>query len=340
MKRFKGLVIGIAAILALEPGSFAISGEQVYAASKSTVTSSKSTTSKSTAASKKISTSQKNSTTKKKKRNGLYNVNGRYCYMVNGKKIRSTWKTVKGKKYYFAANGYAVTKRRTIRGKIYLFNGKGQLICKKEATVVKFGSYKYFVNLDGSVNTGWFKAENGHIYYADSKGRLQVNKVVGGVALNHNGCAKYDYYIQVREKVKGLLDSITTADMSDYEKLRKCFNYVVYNYGYSSYYYPNLSQDQWWAETADRMITTGVGNCYGFACLFAALAKEIGFEPYVICGRVSGTRDGAGDGLTRHCWVYINGAYYDPEAAYGRWMDCYGLGQYPIAHTVQKMVLY
>lgn len=40
----------------------------------------------------------------------------------------------------------------------------------------------------------------------------------------------------------------------------------------------------------------------------------------MICGRVPGSRDGAADGFTRHCWVKINGLYYDPEAQYAGWM--------------------
>ena len=68
------------------------------------------------------------------------------------------------------------------------------------------------------------------------------------------------------------------------------------------------------------MFRTGYGNCYGFSCIFAALAREIGYTPYMICGRVPGSRDGAADGFTRHCWVKINGLYYDPEAQYAGWM--------------------
>ena len=55
------------------------------------------------------------------------------------------------------------------------------------------------------------------------------------------------------------------------------------------------------------MLTTGGGDCYGFACTFAAMARELGYNPYVVLGRVSGTRDGAADGLTRHGWVMIDG---------------------------------
>ena len=52
---------------------------------------------------------------------------------------------------------------------------------------------------------------------------------------------------------------------------------------------------------------------------FAALAREIGYDPYVICGRVPGSRDGAGDGYTRHSWVIINGLHYDPEGQAKGW---------------------
>ena len=62
------------------------------------------------------------------------------------------------------------------------------------------------------------------------------------------------------------------------------------------------------------MLVSGGGDCYGFACTFAAMAREIGYNPYVVLGRVSGTRDGAADGLTSHGWVIIDGCYYDPES--------------------------
>ena len=57
--------------------------------------------------------------------------------------------------------------------------------------------------------------------------------------------------------------------------------------------------------------------------------RELGYNPYVVLGRVSGTRDGAADGLTRHGWVMIDGAYYDPEAQFAGWYrGVYGNGSY------------
>ena len=61
---------------------------------------------------------------------------------------------------------------------------------------------------------------------------------------------------------------------------------MINNTYYSSAYYPNLNQNDWWRMTAWRTLATGKGNCYGYACAFAALAREIGYDPYVVCGRV------------------------------------------------------
>ena len=128
--------------------------------------------------------------------------------------------------------------------------------------------------------------------------------------------------------------------MTQSQKLYACWRYVVSDGGF---YYggpdPNLDESGWARNEALRMFNTGVGNCYGFSCIFAALAREIGYTPYMICGRVPGTRDCAADGFTRHCWVEIDGLYYDPEAHYAGWMSgvC-GYDYYPIAHQIQRVV--
>ena len=78
---------------------------------------------------------------------------------------------------------------------------------------------------------------------------------------------------------------------------------------------------------------------YGFACTFAAMAREIGYNPYVVLGRVSGTRDGAADGLTSHGWVIIDGCYYDPEAQFAGWYrGVYGSSSYDINHQIKSIV--
>ena len=137
----------------------------------------------------------------------------------------------------------------------------------------------------------------------------------------------------------GVGKNITNSKMSQSQKLRACWNYVVSRTYYSSAYYPNLNQNNWWRATARRTLATGRGNCYGYACAFAALAREIGYEPYVICGRVPGSRDGAGDGYTRHSWVIINGLHYDPEGQAKGWhTGVYGSYGYGMDNQIQKKV--
>ena len=66
---------------------------------------------------------------------------------------------------------------------------------------------------------------------------------------------------------------------------------------------------------------------------------QIGYNPYVVLGRVSGTRDGAADGLTSHGWVIIDGCYYDPEAQFAGWYrGVYGSGSYDINHQIKSIV--
>ena len=114
---------------------------------------------------------------------------------------------------------------------------------------------------------------------------------------------------------------------------------MINNTYYSSAYYPDLNQNDWWRMTAWRTLATGKGNCYGYACAFAALAREIGYDPYVVCGRVPGTRDGAGDGFTRHSWVIINGLHYDPEGQAKGWhTGVYGSYSYGMDNQIRKTV--
>ena len=137
----------------------------------------------------------------------------------------------------------------------------------------------------------------------------------------------------------GVVQNITRSGMSKSQKLQACWSYVINNTYYSSAYYPDLNQNDWWRMTAWRTLATGKGNCYGYACAFAALAREIGYDPYVVCGRVPGTRDGAGDGFTRHSWVIINGLHYDPEGQAKGWhTGVYGSYSYGMDNQIQKTV--
>ena len=199
----------------------------------------------------------------------------------------------------------------------------------------------YYVNKKGQAIKGFFKIGN-KLYRGDIKGRLTKNKTVANVTFNSKGYAKNDLNAKLKMKLMTIISRITTTEMSKSEKLYSCWRYLTSsgNFYYSTYW-PDLNKKGWQREVAYNMLTTGGGDCYGFACTFAAMARELGYNPYVVLGRVSGTRDGAADGLTRHGWVMIDGAYYDPEAQFAGWYrGVYGNGSYDINHTISRYIRY
>lgn len=279
----------------------------------------------------------------------LKKVNGKYYYYdKNGKPIKKTWKNIKsaenGKtvtyRYYFKEDGSAQTYSAKINGKLYVYDTKGRLAKGTESRFVTVGKKRYYVDKNGIASTGWLIIDRA-LYYANSKGVLKTGVTTSeGIVFDSKGKAKKNTASDLKITVMEIVNSITKSSMNKAQKLQACWNYVVAG-NHFSYYgrYPDLEKKGWQQKEALDMLTTRAGNCYGFACAFAALAGEIGYDPYVVAGRVSGTRDQAADGLTRHAWVMIGGRYYDPEAQFKGWYPgVYGLSAYSVAHKVQYTV--
>ncbi len=212
----------------------------------------------------------------------------------------------------------------------YAYNAKGQKYSVSSPKIVKIKKSYYCVyDKKGRVKrNAWFIVK-GKLYRAKSNGKLIVNGSYDGISFNSKGVAKSS--LNTRLKIKAM----QIAQSKGYN-LYACFRYVAYGgFTYASKY-PTL-RSGWTRTTAYDMLMTRRGNCYSFACAFAALAKECGYSPVVVCGRISGSRDGAADGLTRHCWVSINGRFYDPEGEYaGFARGYYGAAGNPIRHQVQS----
>ncbi len=264
---------------------------------------------------------------------------GCYFYQKNGKKLKKAWKKIGGYSYYFTKNGKAQTYSAWINGKLYVFDQKGRLKKGNKSRIVTIGIRKYYVDKNGCAITGWHIVE-GKLYYADTKtGLLYQSRLYQGIKFSASCAAENSVAARLKMKTMSVLASLTNGGMSSSQKLRACWNYVVggsFSYGSR---YPNLNQGGWQKETALHMLNNHWGNCYSYACAFAALAKEIGYSPYVICGRVQGTRDGAADGMTRHAWVKIGGGYYDPEAQAAGWgKGIYGVGSY--LTSIQRVVAF
>ena len=79
----------------------------------------------------------------------------------NGKYLTNKWRTVKGKKYYFGGQTYAVTGLQKIGKKYYIFNGTGVL----QKGWVKSKSHWYYASpRSGRLRSGWQKID-GKTYY-------------------------------------------------------------------------------------------------------------------------------------------------------------------------------
>ena len=105
-------------------------------------------------------------------------------------------------------------------------------------------------------------------------------------------------------------------------------NYTAFNFRYSGEIHHEFGETGWEAQDALDMLTTGRGNCYSYAALFACLARMIGYDARAYSGRIWGAPivvgfDGEGQpiyeqvGMIPHAWVEIDmdGETYvfDPE---------------------------
>lgn len=278
-----------------------------------------------------------------KKKAGLYKENGKYYYYHKGKRIKSQWKDIKVEKttrrYYFQADGSASTSVKKIKGSYYCFSKQGRLQRPKKNKLITVGKYQYCPDKNGKCQKGWLLIDN-KLYYANGKGRILKNKTIDGIKLTKSGAASTSSTdVKLKIKAMKVASEITNSRMTKSEKLRACWNYMISNrFRYMSMS-PNLNEKNWQKKFAYQMLLTKRGSCTSFSCAFAALALAVGYDPVIVYGRVPGTRDQAADRYTRHCWVKINGKYYDPEAHFAGWMrNVYGNSSYPIRHQVTKVI--
>lgn len=234
---------------------------------------------------------------------GLVRENGGYRYYSNNKPVRNTWRKVNGKYYWFCASGMAARNGScNVKGVNYIFDSQGRKVTPSRTSVVQINGMKFIVNKYGKGLSGWQEV-NGRFYYAYKSGRCIVNKTVGGIKLGGNGYAADSTQVRCKMAANRFIANHTTADMSNRQKLRACFNYIVAYNRFVGSMDPAPSEfksGKWVYKYALQMFENGLtGNCYGIASSVAAVAKELGYQPYVIT---------LAEG---HSFVMINGRYYD-----------------------------
>lgn len=138
----------------------------------------------------------------------------------------------------------------------------------------------------------------GKLYYANKTGKCAVRGKKDGITFTKEGCAKDDVHSQLKMKCMQVVSQVTKSAMTQDQKLRACW-YHLNTIRFMPRQFPDLAKDTWPQQGALDLLNTMGGNCYGFACAFAALARELGYEPYLI------------EIPKSHCWVRINGRYWD-----------------------------
>ena len=109
------------------------------------------------------------------------------------------------------------------------------------------------------------------------------------------------------------LNQITTENMTTYEKVKACYDYLVITCRYGDNVLRLDFPEANGTARAYGMLVGHVGACDDYSCAFAALMRVIGLNCYTVYGQTAR----ASGGYTGHIWcvMKINGVEYvfDPQ---------------------------
>lgn len=122
--------------------------------------------------------------------------------------------------------------------------------------------------------------------------------------------------IEMHNKLKAIINTITTADMTDFQKELAIHDYVVVHTKYDS-----ITHNSGYKKFGDRVwsswsvIMKNVGVCQGYAQGFKALMDYAGIECITIGGTAGDVYNSEGGG---HAWniVKIDGTYYHVDTTW------------------------
>lgn len=195
----------------------------------------------------------------------------------------------------------------------------------------KIGKKYYYFNEYGAMQTGVVK-EKKTTYYLNDKGILEaIQKKSALYYANGKKMSKTDAQnFKTLQTAKSIVNQITTPRMSQGEKLKKCFDWVISKPYMTRRTFSNVKG--WPAVYANDHFLLGGGNCFADAAAFAYLAKALGYQKVYVCV------DCDGSGGRGHSWAEINGLVYDPlfaeaKSYSGNYGVSYGTYKlYPILH--------
>lgn len=161
---------------------------------------------------------------------------------------------------------------------------------------------------------------DGFLYEVGADGRIKRDFTDGMLTFDADG--RYTSGdAELDAAVAALIVSQTAEQETRIDKLHRLYDYVRDNIEYvgyvnNSYSYaePN-GADGWGNSVAKEALQNLAGNCYYYNSAFAALARGLGYQAYIVTGT-------CGLPARSHCWCEIeldNTVYYcDPELEWSR----------------------
>lgn len=158
---------------------------------------------------------------------------------------------------------------------------------------------------------GWQNID-GNLFYVNDLGLFAYNTTVDGIRLDANGrysTGNEELDSLLRAEIKKIINNNMTQD----QKLRAIYDYMMENYGYRSAGTVEAGAEGWEPEFAVNMLKSGKGNCYSWAATFTYLARQSGWA----VNAVSGTAVSPKGSVRDHAWAELtaDGTSYtfDPE---------------------------
>lgn len=176
---------------------------------------------------------------------------------------------------------------------------------------------QYFFYCTGAIAVGWTTIGE-DVYYFDGNGVMAKDTMINGCLVGSDGklvkALDEEGNAQQKAVVESILASIITPEMTEEEKLRACYDYMVNAHTYHRTY--ETPTGDWTGTFTMEIMTTGQGNCYRFAAAYASLLKGLGHDARVATGKIGSSRGG----LAPHGWteVCIGDTWYifDTEMQY------------------------
>lgn len=174
------------------------------------------------------------------------------------------------------------------------------------------------VRLQSAHAPGWELVE-GKLRYFDEEGYLLADtELPGGFLLDADG-----WYTSGDKTLDGLVEERLAQYQQENPKadrttlLRMAYDHCRDDYEYLRREIYSSGDTGWEISDAIEMFTTGKGNCYGYAAIFWALARGLGYDVTAIAGDISGESYWEDFRVWPHGWVKLAEGdkvyYFDPE---------------------------